>query len=261
MCVAIYCEEQHSLTEDELRRGWANNPDGGGFAYVNRSGALSTFRTMDLGNFLRAYDEASERNPRSPFAVHMRIATSGTVSKRNCHPFRQDEATAWIHNGILPTRPTAKRSDTAIFVEDYLPQLGALWMDNPYLWSIVEEYCAGSKMVGLTTNPKAGERAYILNEADGYWAGSVWYSNRSCEARTESVLGSWTIPSESGADEACLLCESIQVVAYDPQRGRVCMDCLACQGCGEDWDNCECAGQKYEPRLFALTDGKYLRTN
>lgn len=265
MCVAIYCEERHVLTEAELRTGWDSNPDGGGFAYISRSGALSVFRTMDLGNFLRAYDEASDRNPQSPFAVHMRIATSGSIAKRNCHPFRQDGGTAWIHNGILPTKPIGKRSDTAVFVEDYLPQLGSLWMDNPYLVSIVEEYCSGSKLVGLTTNPKAQERAYIINEADGFWNGTAWYSNRSCEVSRASVAlfsgSAWSVPSESGSDDACLLCDSIQVVAYDPQQGRICMDCLTCQGCGEDYDDCQCLRTKEAPQLFAMTEGQYLRSN
>lgn len=262
MCIAIYCGADHTLTESELRRGWSANPDGGGFAYVDRFGALTTYRTMELESYLSAYDEAKDRNPGSAFSVHMRIATSGTVSKRNVHPFRQDRATAWIHNGILPTRPIGKRSDTAVFVEDYLPQLGSLWMDNPYLVSIVEEYCAGSKLVGITTNPKAAERAYIINEADGFWSGSVWYSNRSCEAPSAKYVSAWRIPSASGADDVCLLCDSEQVVAYDARRGLVCMDCLACQGCGEDFSDCDCDRNTYDAgslRLFAMTDAEYVR--
>lgn len=257
MCIAIYCPERHALTESELRTGWKANPDGGGFAYINRSGALATYRSMELDPFLRAYEEASERNPQSPFAVHMRIATSGTISKRNCHPFRQDRTTAWIHNGILPTSPTKKRSDTAVFVENYLPELGSLWMDNPYLTSIVEEYCAGSKLVGITTNPKASERAYIVNEKDGNWNGSAWYSNRSCEARSATYVSAWARPAESGAESACPLCDSIQLVAFDPRKSEVCMDCLSCQGCGDDWDDCQCSAITEAPRLFALTERQF----
>ena len=259
MCVAIYCDAKHTLTEEELRRGWKANPDGGGFAYIATDGSLSIFRSMELANFLRAYDEASDRNPSSPFAVHMRIATSGTIAKRNCHPFRQDRATAWIHNGILPTKPIGKRSDTAVFVEDYLPQLGSVWMDNPYLTSIVEEYCVGSKLVGLTTNPKAEERAYIINESDGYWSGSAWYSNRSCEARSEATaLSFWSQSEEQLAQLGCLLCESIQVVAVDRDRPLICMDCSSCQGCGDDYEDCECFKASPTLKLYGLTDGQYL---
>ena len=264
MCIAIYQEPGSILTEAELRRGWSANPDGGGFAYFRKDGSVATYRSMHKDAFLSAYERTVDRFPNSPFAVHMRIATSGTVSKRNCHPFRQNALTAWIHNGILPTLPVGKRSDTAVFVEDYLPQLGSLWMDNPALFEIVEEYCTGSKLVGLTAEPKAQERAYIVNEDSGFWQGKVWFSNTSCES-IQSRFPNLVALAQSDAPRQedselpnCLLCFSDSLSVESSQLGTtevlVCLDCLTCQGCKEDYLDCYCGSS---PKLYSLTEGQY----
>ena len=260
MCIAIYAEPGQQLTEEELRRGWSANPDGGGFAYFRPDGSIATYRSMQLEPFLRAYDMASSKYRNSEFAVHMRIATSGVVAKRNVHPFRQDRFTVWIHNGVLPTAPEGKRSDTAVFVEDYLPELGECWMDSPKLFDLVSEYCSGSKLVGLTGNPKAKSRAYIVNESSGFWSSGVWYSNRSCEpvARRDWQSALFPTEAEEADSSLCILCGGLWLYPGSVTFGEtlLCSDCETCQSCAEDYLDCKCGTGSI--KLYRLTEGQYL---
>lgn len=254
MCIAIYQPIGATLTDQELRTAWANNPDGAGFAYVD-GGRIITYRTMHLAKLIRAYRRAiNEHGHASHFMVHFRLATHGTTTIANVHPFAQDRHTIVVHNGILPT-PTLGdgRSDTATFVEDYLPRLGATWFEDARMRHMVGEYCTGSKLIVMTTHPDATHGAYIINEDAGIWDDrGMWFSNRSHEACR--VPYSWarsieqTKPSPDDEDEdawlmgaLCPLCDE-DAVDNDPITGAlVCFACYSCVYCGWEHDQCVCA--------------------
>lgn len=250
MCLAIYCEAGATCAESDLRTAHRANPDGAGFMYVNSGGALVLERFMQFDPFLKALDRATDQNPDSPFAIHFRWATHGTTTLDNVHPFRVDKHTALIHNGVLPVQmgKGGKRSDTAVFAEDYLPRLSPTWMDDPALFDMVEQYAAGSKLVVLTTNPAAKYAAYILNEDAGHWntANDVWYSNGSykpaapkCAAGTvTSADVRWwheALKDEPvGYGDVCEWCGEREVM------DEVCFACEACQKCSLNVDKCDC---------------------
>lgn len=245
MCIAIYCNVGHTLSETEIRTSWSNNPDGAGFAYVGMDGTLQTFRTMSLNAFVDEYQSVTgEHATRSDFVVHFRLATHGTTDVDNVHPFYQDEQTLVVHNGILST-PTLGdgRSDTATFVQDYLPKLGATWMDVPEMWELVSEYCSGSKLIVMTVNPNAECNAYIVNEADGHWSddGGIWYSNGTyCNARASwpnlRSWDQWTETSPVDTLARCEMCTECAVVTDRVTGTDVCYACGTCQECGGDVD-------------------------
>lgn len=254
MCIAIYCNVGHVLSDDQIRTSWRNNSDGGGFTYV-ADGALQTFRTMDVSEFVDAYRLATDAHAhRSDFAVHFRYATHGTTNVANVHPFPMDAHTNVCHNGILSTPVKGDgRSDTSTFVSDYLPLLGATWFDVPELWEMVSEYCAGSKLIVMTTHPDAQRGAYIVNESDGHWSddGGMWFSNATyCDARPPKT-GRYALPWDAWSNAhtsptlgVCEMCMDASVVADRVTGTDVCYSCGTCQECGGDVDSdvyaCEC---------------------
>lgn len=262
MCLAALALEGATLTEEEIRNAWSSNPDGGGIAYFGDNGKVRAFRTLSLSKFLRAYDRiCSESLSNAPMAIHFRLATHGTSTIENVHPFWMDTHTLVIHNGIFPIEATGSRSDTAIFVEDTLAKLGPLWFDDENLWNLVEGYCDASypnKLVVLTDNPQAKFCAYIANESAGNWntEKNIWFSNRSHERTNQrATTGNWVYtPNEDWGtvtlkenDEqwsVCDFCAEIGVAWLDESGTPVCHICGTCQPCGFDWEDCACQSQK-----------------
>lgn len=188
MCLAVYQRPGAELNMEHIINAWASNPHGGGFAHFKDDGSLSVFKTMDLLEYLEAYEEAWEKyGQQSAFVLHMRYATHGSTDEFNVHPFQMDEHTLVAHNGIIRTLPqekTDKRSDTQFFVDEYLRSLPSDWMDNPYLFDMVQDYIGyGNKLIILTNRPGLKYNGYIVNQKAGHWrsedTGDIWYSNHS----------------------------------------------------------------------------------
>lgn len=252
MCIAIYQDPGARLTEDEFRTSWQSNPDGGGLAWLDDTGTVRTFKSMKLRPMMDKYEQILDlHGAHTPVLVHFRIATHGTVNEYNCHPFMVNSNIAVIHNGIIPVLIDKKdnRSDTRVFTEEYLPKLPAGWLDDDYLFDMVEEYIGSSKLVFLTTENR--ERAYIANEHQGHWntPKNIWFSNKSyCKAPAmygSKNSGKWQQPSmvntafaDDDYDDAtfglCKFCTAPSV--YDG----VCYECEICQSCSMTDDYCQC---------------------
>lgn len=249
MCIAIYHDAGCVLSQSDVDNSWRSNPDGGGFSYFDKDGALRIEKFMRKHEFEDAYDKATDMNPESPFAVHFRIATHGSVNLDNCHPHRVSDSMTLIHNGVIPVVINKKdvRSDTRIFCDHYLSQLRDGWIDDDYMFDMVEEYIGASKLVVLSNNSKYP--AYIFNERDGHWSSdnTRWYSNRSyCESK--SLFGSkWAKPGQQSLQfdpyieddimpvlSACVICEEHSV--FDD----VCYNCESCQLCSSSEEHCRC---------------------
>lgn len=134
--------------------------------------------------FEKAYLEAADKYAAdSPSLIHMRIRTSGTVSAKNCHPFKI-KGGAMIHNGIMFT-PTGERagtpkdlkSDTRVFTEALYNVL-ALEDVKRAAKGITEAIGWGNKLAFLYDD----KETYIINEDAGTWDNGIWFSNNSCAA-------------------------------------------------------------------------------
>jgi glutamine amidotransferase len=161
---------------------------------------------------------------------------------------------------MFPFEAPDQRSDTALFVGEMLPRLGARWFDDPYLFHLVEAYCDTgytNKLVVVTSDSKADERAYLVNERAGNWnaAKTIWFSNRSHEARKTktATVNSWVnLPNEDwnacGVDTdddgwtRCDFCAEPGVAYLDETGTLVCHICGSCSACGNEWDFCDCFG-------------------
>ena len=205
MCVIIAKPDTAELSEERARRLWSINSDGGGFSYIDNGNRIRIHKSMEFSEFWHKYSSMQGRFPDKFFLLHMRIATHGSVNVDNVHPFRVDEHTVMAHNGVIRcavsyleapievaykgvdqkgkafTRTAKKdpkdRSDTRIFVEEWLPQLPENWLDNPWLVTMVEEFIGASKLVFLTNNPALDKNVYFLNKSSGTTQDGMWFSN------------------------------------------------------------------------------------
>lgn len=182
MCLAIYKPASAAPNWDYLANGIWNNDDGWGFAAVV-NGQL----VLDHG--LGGFTEFREHF--QPFGscqavIHFRMATHGTTTVGNCHPFTVTDDLAVIHNGILPIACNVDkaRSDTWHAVELLFKPLH---VKHPDFWRcpsvkfMAEQAWSGSKLVFLHASGKFS----IWNEDDGWWDKDMtWYSNRTCEYRS-----------------------------------------------------------------------------
>lgn len=182
MCVIVHQPAGAYLSKKTAQEMWTHNSDGGGFAYIGEDQEIHMEHYLDFNKFWGAFESVRSKNRHTDFLIHMRIATSGKVSKENCHPFRVDEHTVMAHNGILnhivgKIPLTAEKSDTREFVDLVLPELEEDWLDNPVLVDMMENYIGSSKLMFLTTNPKLAKNVYILNEDKGVKRHNMWWSN------------------------------------------------------------------------------------
>ena len=170
-------------TKEELLDGACQNPDGFGYAIIGNDGNIISKRTMNAEESIDDFLKVRAENLEHEAMWHCRIATHGVKTVDNCHPFQvgEDKMTYLGHNGILGVKPQDgdTRSDTAIFAQDLLPQIGGVTgLDNPFLFYLLESWMSGSKVVVLTVNPKAKKNIYILNENLGNKdAEGIWWSN------------------------------------------------------------------------------------
>ncbi len=172
MCLAIVKKPGASVPVEVLEDGFRSNPDGAGIAFA-RHGRLTIIKGLfDFDVFLGvlnrevAIDDAA--------LIHFRLATSGKLNKKNCHPFMVGRDMAMIHNGVLPWRSTKRMSDTACFVKDVLDHR-AKFVPHPEFRAVVEKGIGPDNKLAFL---KASGETTIYNESSGEWLNGVWYSKK-----------------------------------------------------------------------------------
>lgn len=190
MCIALFVKPGAEISDEVLKTCYINNDDGCGFAYVSRENKVVVNKTMNFDTFLADFREAQAESTHSPFLVHFRIATHGTVDEFNCHPFFVDEDTAFIHNGVIHGIPTDHlKSDTQMFNELILQGLPEGWEFNLSIKPLIEDFIGYSKLVVL----KSDCTWNIFNEKKGEWntEKDIWYSNTSYKPRVRYGTSKW----------------------------------------------------------------------
>ena len=178
MCVIAHVPAGKALLKEQVEKMWKQNPDGGGFAYLNNQDEWIIRKFMKFDEWWRAYSGTQPNFKHRDFMVHFRIATHGYVDLDNTHPFVVDDHTIMAHNGVIGCVQDYKdgRSDTRVFVEETLPKLPKGWLDIPELRWLVEDG-SNSKLLFYTKDPDLSSKVYILDEKGGTWEEEIWYSN------------------------------------------------------------------------------------
>lgn len=166
MCVIAFSPKGTDIpTEKQIRQMWQHNPDGAGYAYVNKKGKVVYKKGFMTLSELLAEFEAPERFKNTNFAIHFRIGTSGKNDKATCHPFpvsnvfgdlRKTEGEAdsvLFHNGVLSqggiVSPLA--SDTQDFVVAMSPMFQKYNKSKARDY-FIEELIEGSRLLVLYKN-------------------------------------------------------------------------------------------------------------
>ena len=188
MCMLCVVPPNVLPSREKLENSALNNPDGFGYAIaVPQEKRIHVVRTMNADEAINGFLADKAKYPKGYAIWHARLATHGSHTLDNCHPFHigKDKLSVMAHNGVLPTEheKNGKRSDTRIFAEHILPRMGGIAaLDDPQMYAVIEEFSAGSKLAFLTVNPVANYQLYLVHEKSGtYDESEVWWSNNSHE--------------------------------------------------------------------------------
>lgn len=143
MCCILYIPAGVKMpTQSTFRLIYKANPHGMGFADTDGN----SVKTLDLSVFLQA---VKQRRTEAACIIHFRLATHGSISEKNCHPFHDPDTDIWFaHNGVLPIRSHDDMTDSEIFFrEAFLPAVNVLGYDSPELWHRVEERRGSSRFI------------------------------------------------------------------------------------------------------------------
>ena len=253
MCMLCVIPPNVIPSRDKLEASALNNPHGFGFAIVVPSeNRIHSERTMNPDTSINRFLEMRAKYPEGYATWHARLATHGTTTVDNCHPFKvgHDERTYLAHNGILPIiEPQGDtRSDTRIFAEDLLPAIGGVSaLDNPQVYNLIEDFTSGSKVVVLTVDPRAEHQCYLIHENKGKVdASGVWWSNDSCYLDSYNRMWTSVQPLDFGLtlrdDEMWAYCEVCDyTVPEKPEKAEdYCPQCGCCFMCMTYMNDCMC---------------------
>lgn len=181
MCIAIL-NAKGTLSLKTFKNCWEANPDGAGLCYYDGERIQIIKEMKSVKSLHKQYVSIREKFPAVDIAIHFRIATHGRVNSTNCHPFKVNKNTAFIHNGIISNVGTNPDfSDTYIFNETILKALPSTFIKNTAILELLGAYIGYSKIVVIS-----GEFSTIINEELGHWDAGNWYSNKSYIAPKKS---------------------------------------------------------------------------
>jgi glutamine amidotransferase len=249
-------------SRDQLLIACANNPDGFGWA-VNIGSKIISGKSFNAEHSVKTFLDLLKKYSNAWGMFHARIATHGAVCIDNTHPYKVGGRSDLIlaHNGVLSIEVPKgdNRSDSRVFAEDWLPELGVGILDDEQGFIELENLCGGSKLAILSTAPELKKPVYIINEDLGHWVEGLWWSNHSYKTGSSYWGGSYWIDSDDDEDYSigsinlsdevegdCSICGGF---AWEPEQA-ICDTCDHCLECAEFYTACLC----YVPRRWWSLD-------
>jgi hypothetical protein len=178
MCIIIVKPAGKGFASDIIANAERANPDGWGLAFLEGE-HIAVLRGFGAKSLARAVDECGKRAA----VLHCRIATSGTITLDNTHPFAiagAKVATLVFHNGVFSDIALTEqgKSDTWHVARRIAPMFAreADPLANVFARRELETYCKEqrSKLVFFSRTS-----LHVLNESAGVWKNGVWFSNHS----------------------------------------------------------------------------------
>lgn len=254
MCLLCVMEPGSTPTREQLLTATDSNPHGYGYAFMTNDKIL-TGRGMDATEMVDRFLRIRKGMPDTWAMFHARFTTHGETSKGNCHPFRVagNENIVLAHNGVLPIDVPKgdRRSDTRIFAEEYLPEIGVEYLDDPEFRALMESWMGGSKVAVFSIDPALESNVYILNEDLGHWSDGIWWSNYGYRKSAymgypkSSYSSAWDPDDASLSyrnywlkDKLCMIC--VAELTDEEAEYAYCSNCYMCLECYEDMGDCLC---------------------
>lgn len=136
MCVIAFSPKGvNAPTEEQIKKMFATNPDGAGYAYEEGNKVKYKKGFMNVADLLKELQPLSQWKNKN-LAIHFRIGTAGENDAETCHPFKissqygelrktEGEGPVLFHNGIIAQGGLVdeKSSDTQDFVVAFAPLL------------------------------------------------------------------------------------------------------------------------------------------
>lgn len=208
MCIAIYKPAGQWAQKANLRQCFKVNKDGAGYT-IFKDGQLHTKKGFfDFDTFWESYEK--DVTAADPAFVHFRIATLGSKTADNCHPFwipgkpivegegdnvvvTETYFGVLMHNGPCLNRThcggdkAGDRSDSRQFAEDFIGAFLREGMPIEILKSdpmkkMIEEFVGFEKVAIMF----ADGSVQIYNESKGNWHEGCWWSNTSYKEYTST---------------------------------------------------------------------------
>lgn len=219
MCIIIYSNDGKQIKEQILKNCFRNNPNGAGIMWktkysdkVNIIKGLMTYEQLKA-----AYDAIGKVRE---LAIHCRIATSGKINSKTCHPFplrntpskmtrsRDTTNVGVMHNGVIPfCTPeggiNAKYSDTMEFTANILYPIRNE-LDSPVIQTLLEE-STSSRLLIMRQNAETIMLGHWVQDEGLFFSNSTYKtvkayyyfsdfrnSNWKMESRNEEALDYYT---------------------------------------------------------------------
>ena len=225
MCIILTCAPFRRPDEQTLKTCWDNNPDGAGFMF-SRDGKVygnKGFMTYDkLKSALKSVPDSS------PLVIHFRIATSGGIATRTCHPYpvtcsmRLLHASKWVsdcglaHNGVIDgmfTDDAAGISDTIFYTKTIVYTVkqtthvhGETLATNNRATDMLRDTCGGSRLAILDGSGVIKRIGKWYEVATGICASNDTFARpRKWVSADKSSVGPW---DEYGLPAKCAGCTS-----------------------------------------------------
>lgn len=85
MCIIMYAPSKKTIKAEKIRTAFKNNPDGAGIMWYDKNGDVHYRKGFTkVEKLINFFNGLGSNFPR---AIHCRIATSGKISEKTCHPF------------------------------------------------------------------------------------------------------------------------------------------------------------------------------
>lgn len=127
MCMIIYHPAGVPVPKLHIAQAMIHNPHGFGIHKINEN---VVYKTTDMVAFERY---CSLLRPEDEFLIHCRLATTGSVKTKNCHPFYDKKTqTVFAHNGVISIPTDKDMTDSETFYKKIiLPDLEYLEAGEP----------------------------------------------------------------------------------------------------------------------------------
>ena len=182
MCLIILVNDKKSFNKNDLKTAYKRNQNGMGVMYVNKNNEFVSDKFLpknenEVINFYNLHSSQTDK-----IAIHLRFTTEGKTNKKNCHPFisykKDNHFIGLMHNG--PKLPIPIHNSNFSDTWHYNEYLKNLFQHNPKLifnkdfQRELEAHIGTEKLIFLDSKSK---QFIIINEFEGNYQGSNWYSN------------------------------------------------------------------------------------
>ena len=160
MCLIIHNPKAKQIPFDYIDSALCMNPDGFGIFYHDTGEIVYSMNEPEIEQLL---------DTGRPYTAHFRYATSGPVSKANCHPFNIDDTYALMMNGTIERLVSKSSVDTL----ELCKILNGLSEEK--ILAVLRTYPARFALL----NKKTGQ-AIVVNRDLWHKKGGALYSKDNC---------------------------------------------------------------------------------